>query len=445
MKNWREYFKDKKITVMGLGLLGRGVGDIKFLSEAGAKEIIVTDLKNENDLQESFNELKDMKNIRFVLGEHRLEDFKDRDLIIKSAGVLFDSIYIKEAEKNNIPVEMSTALFAKFFPGKIIGITGTRGKSTVTHLIYEIIKNEGKVFLGGNVKGVSTISFLKEAKENDWAVLELDSWQLQGFGTQKISPHIAVFTTLLPDHQNYYKNNMELYFEDKANIFKFQKEKDFLISGSQVAPLIVEKYESVINSKIIVADESKVPEDWKIKIPGTHNKYNISLAIAVAKALEIDMSVVKEAVENFSGVPGRLELVRDYKGIKIWNDTTATTPDATLAGLRALGSEIVLIMGGADKNLDMTKLFQEIPEHVRALILIPGTGSTRIEGDLIRLGDANVDFNKVNNLREAINLAVALAPVGGNILFSPGFASFGMFKNEYDRGDQFNELVKNLR
>lgn len=451
MQNWQEYFKDKKITVMGLGLLGRGVGDVKFLALAGAKEIIVTDLKSEKDLEESVSELKNpstllgtKSKITLILGEHRLEDFKDRDLIIKSAGVPLDSIYIKEAQNNSIPVEMSTALFAKFFPGKIIGITGTRGKSTVTHLIYEIIKNEGKVFLGGNVKGVSTISFLKEAKENDLAVLELDSWQLQGFGTQKISPNISVFTTFLPDHQNYYKNNMETYFDDKANIFKFQNEEDFLIAGSQVAPQIIEKYENEIVSKIIVADEKKLPSDWKIKIPGTHNKYNIALAVEVAKALGINIGKVKDVVENFSGVPGRLELVRDYKGIRIWNDTTATTPDATIAGLEALGSA-TLIMGGADKTLDMTRLLQEIPKYAKSVILIPGTGSTKIESDLVRLTDAGVDFSKVSNLREAVNLGLALTGEGGNLLFSPAFASFGMFKNEFDRGDQFNEIIKGLQ
>ena len=167
-KDYKLFFKGKKITVIGLGLLGRGVGDVAFLAEQGAKEIIVTDLKTKKELAESVQKLKGYKNIKFVLGEHRLRDFKNRDFILKAAGVPFDSPYIAEARKNKIPVEMSTALFAHFYPGKIIGVTGTRGKTTITHLIYEGLKQAlgsrqvgfRKVFLGGNIQGVSTLVHL---------------------------------------------------------------------------------------------------------------------------------------------------------------------------------------------------------------------------------------------------------------------------------------------
>ena len=180
----QNYFKGKKITVMGLGLLGRGIGDVAFLAEQGA-ELIVTDLKTADELAESLKPLKQFANITYVLGEHRLEDFRNRDFILKAAGVPFDSIYIAEAEKQGIPVEMSTALFAALTPATIVGITGTRGKSTVTHLLHTVLQekyqgSETRVFLGGNVRGVSTLPFLAQAKKGDIAVLELDSWQLQG-------------------------------------------------------------------------------------------------------------------------------------------------------------------------------------------------------------------------------------------------------------------------
>ena len=163
--SYKDYFENKKITVMGLGVLGRGVGDTKFLAECGA-DLIVTDLKNAEDLKESLEELKDFPNIQFVLGEHRLEDFRNRDFILKAAGVPLDSPYITEAKKNNIPIKMSTALFAELSGALTIGITGTRGKSTTTQLIYEIIKKgygRRKVFLGGNIRGVSTLALLKDA------------------------------------------------------------------------------------------------------------------------------------------------------------------------------------------------------------------------------------------------------------------------------------------
>ena len=198
--DYTTYFKGKKITVMGLGLLGRGLGVVKFLAECGA-DLLVTDLKTKEQLAPSLAELSNYKNITFILGEHRLEDFRDGDLIIKAAGVPLNSIYIEEAKKNNIPVEMDVSLFAKCAPEvKIVGVTGTRGKSMTTTLIYEILKTNEKflkknVYVGGNLRGVATLPLLKKVKGGDILVCELDSWQLQGFGDTQMSPQISVFTT----------------------------------------------------------------------------------------------------------------------------------------------------------------------------------------------------------------------------------------------------------
>src|SRR3989344_3508035 len=212
-----EHFRGKRITVMGLGLLGRGVGDVKYLAECGA-ELIVTDLKSTEELAQSVAQLKPFPNVTFVLGEHRLKDFNNRDMILKAAGVPLDSPYIAEAKKNGIPVRMSADLFAELSGVPVIGVTGTRGKSTVAHMLYAVLKEAGKkVLLGGNVRGVSNLSLLAEATSEHVAVLELDSWQLQGWGSPStksdlvlgragMSPHIAVFATLYPDHLNYYKD-----------------------------------------------------------------------------------------------------------------------------------------------------------------------------------------------------------------------------------------------
>ena len=294
---------------MGLGLLGRGAGDIAFLASSGA-DVLVTDLKSEKQLASPLKELRKFKNIRYVLGEHRLEDFRERDLVLKAAGVPMDSVYIREAKKHDIPVKMSTSLFAELSQATIIGITGTRGKSTVTHLIYDILKmayvgKKQKVYLGGNVRGVSTLAMLPKTKKGDIVVLELDSWQLQGFGGSKISPHIAVFTTFMRDHMNYYKNSMKIYFDDKANIYKFQKKTDMLIVGKQVAS----KIKKTVGKKIVV-DANLFPKDWKIKIPGEHNRYNISLAIAAARSAKVQEKYIKKVVESYMGVEGRLQLIK---------------------------------------------------------------------------------------------------------------------------------------
>ncbi len=330
------FFRDKRITVMGLGLLGRGVGDAKYLASCGAK-LTVTDLKTHEQLDSSVAELAGFSNIEFVLGEHRLEDFRERDLIVKGAGVPLDSPYIAEARKNGIPVRMSADLFAELSKVPLIGITGTRGKTTVTHMVAAILKEAGKsVLLGGNVRGVSTLGLLPEATPEHTAVLELDSWQCQGFGEAKISPHIGVFTTFFPDHLNYYKNNLDTYLGDKANIFLNQKEGDTLVLGSQCAPTIIEKYGDRILSKIAVVDAAKLPDTWKLKIPGEHNRYNAALALATARTYGISDDVSRKVLEAFKGVSGRLELCFERGKIQIYNDTTATTPEATVAALKAL-------------------------------------------------------------------------------------------------------------
>src|SRR3990167_4093606 len=234
MQDYREYFKGKKITLMGLGLLGRGIGDAEFLAECGAI-VTVTDKKTEAELAESVERLKKYPNITFHLGGHREEDFVTTDLVIKAAGVPLDSPEIAAARKAGVQVAMSTALFAKFAMdagAKVVGVTGTRGKSTVTQMIaYALTCASKQVLIGGNIRGLSTLAMLPKLSEGSprtkIVVLELDSWQLQGFGDIKISPHIAVFTNLMPDHQNYYPD-MEAYFSDKANIFRFQAEGDFL-------------------------------------------------------------------------------------------------------------------------------------------------------------------------------------------------------------------------
>ncbi|MBI4065754.1 UDP-N-acetylmuramoyl-L-alanine--D-glutamate ligase [Candidatus Kaiserbacteria bacterium] len=432
------YFRGKRITVMGLGLLG-GVGDIAYLAENGA-DIIATDLKNEEELRPSLEALKKFSNIRYTLGRHDIADFCDRDLIIKAPSTPLDSIYIAEARKNGIQVTMWSALFAKFAReagAAIIGITGTRGKSTVTAMIASILRTaEKNVIEGGNMQGTSVLTQLAKVTADSIAVLELDSWKLQGFGEANISPNIGVFTTFYPDHMNYYMDNMDAYLADKANIFLYQKPEDTLILGKQFAATVIEKYGDEIKSKTVVVDELKLPDTWTLCIPGQHNRYNAALALAVARALGIDDSVSCRALESFAGVPGRLELIAEKNGVKIYNDTTSTTPTSTIAALSALGTEYtIVIAGGTDKNLELNMLVQKLKE-AKMVILLAGNGTDRIKD---QLPDATI----YGSIADAVADAFAHAKSGDTILFSPAFTSFGMFKNEFDRGDQFVEQIKN--
>ena len=448
MKDYKKFFKGKKITVMGLGLLGRGVGDTAFLAECGA-DLLVTDLKTKEQLKESLNKLKKFKNIKYFLGEHRLQDFKNKDMILKNPDIPLDSIYIKEARKNNIPIEMSASLFAKLADLPTVGITGTRGKSTVTHLIVHILESTGKkVILGGNVRNVSSLQLLKEAKGSDIAVLELDSWQLQGFGDSKMSPHLAVFTTFYPDHLGYYRGSMKKYLEDKLHIFKYQTKDDFLVAGKQAFPFI-KKESRKIKSKIITPGEY-LPKGWEFNLPGTHNEYNANLAAEVARILSIPDAIIKKALQTFSPLPGRLEFLRTVRGITIYNDNSSTTPDATIAALQAVGNtknrNIVLVMGGHNKHLDMSKLLKEIPKFCSKVVLFKEDGTDLIRDKVLTLKKKGIEVYEEDGLKNTIHRAFTVAKRGETILYSPAFSSFGKyFKNEYDRGDQFVALVKKLK
>ncbi len=472
MKNYKQQFGSKKITVMGLGLLGRGIGYTKFLAECGA-DLIVTDLKTKEQLAASLKVLSKFKNIKYMLGEHRLEDFKGRDMIMKAAGVPLDSIYIKEAKKNGIPVEMDVSLFAKTAPEvMVIGVTGTRGKSMTTTLIYEILKANEKflkrsVYVGGNLRGVATLPLLKKVRgrasmdtarhdsaESDILVCELDSWQLQGFGEAKLSPSISVFTTFMPDHMNYYKDDMEKYFGDKANIFKYQKKDDTLVILPDMKKFI--KKEDV-KGKLIITDRKEV-DAWKFNVKGDHHRNNLACAVKVAEVLGIPEAKIKKVVSKFKGLEGRLEFLKSYKGIKIYNDNNATTPEATIAGIEALISgsrtsrnlvksdftrykKIILICGGADKGLNLDNFVKVVNENCKSVVMIPGTGTER----LITNYQLQITNEVGRDLKDIVKSALAQAKKGDIILFSPAFASFGMFNNEYERNDLFIKIIKGLK
>ncbi len=448
MVDYKQYFKGKRVTVMGLGLLGKRILDIAFLAECGAK-VLVTDLKTKEDLAPSLKKLakynkstKGRTSIKYVLGEHRFEDFENVDFVLKGQGVALDSLYIKHARERGIPIEMDESLFAKLAPNvKIIGITGTRGKSTTTVLIYEILKAAGvRAHLGGNIKGTAALPLLKIVKDGDTAVFELSSWQLQGFGDAQISPEIAVFTNFMPDHMNYYNNDLQKYFNDKMNIFKHQKKGATLILGPNMKGMV-----NGTLSKIRNADIKNIPKNWKIGLKGLHNRENIACAVEVARLLKIPEKIIKETVENFKAVSGRLELVKNINGVEIYNDTNSCTPEATSVALQALGSKnrnVVLIMGGSDKNLDFDNLYKDIKKYAKALVLIPGNGTDRV---MLNLKNTGVPIHEAKDLKSVVVSAMKLATPGDVILFSPAFTSFGMFNNEYDRGDKFMKIVKTLK
>lgn len=447
--DFTDYFKGKKITVIGLGLLGRGLGDVRYLAEAGA-ELIVTDLKNAEQLADSLEQLKDFSNITYTLGEHKLADFEQRDFILVGAGVPKDSEYLRHASEAGVPLKQSAALFAELSKIPIIGVTGTRGKSTTTQMIHHVLSvvTGEHILLGGNVRGVSNLQLLNEMKEDSLCVMELDSWQLQGFGWAEISPQIAVFTNFMEDHLNYYQKEgmskeeaLEAYFSDKANIFRFQEESGVLVT----TPAVFERAKLVLDitlgQEVVLADASIIPEDAHLATPGEHNRLNAALATEALKAVSLTEEEIFEALASFPGVEGRLQFMQEHNGVKIYNDNNATTPAATIEGLKAVGdkarSNVILLAGGADKNIDLALLAEAIDQYCKAVILLSGSGTDKL---LPPLKHAEV----YDSLEEAVKAGLACGQPGDILLFSPAFASFGMFKNEYERNDEFVSLIKSL-
>lgn len=453
--NFTEFFKGKKITVMGLGLLGRGVGDTALLAECGA-DIIVTDLKSETELQASLDKLKDFPNIKYTLGEHKEEDFEGRDMVLVSAGVPKDSVYLEHVRQQNIHLPanrqtrlvQSAALFAELSQVPMLAVTGTRGKSTVTAMIHHVLETVTgeSIIKGGNIRGVSNLQLLKDVKEHSLAVFELDSWQLQGFGWSKISPPVAVFTNFMDDHANYYKGDMDVYFADKANIFLYQEESDVLVTTPEVFELI-KKFaigkNITLGQEVVLVDSSVIPDDAILTMPGEHNRLNTSLAVSACKAVGLTEDEIFEALASFPGVEGRLQLLGTHNGAKIYNDNNATTPQATEAGLEAVGGDnnVVLIVGGTDKGIELGGLPQAIAQHCAHVVLYGGTGTEKLKTVL----PGSVTREEHDNLEEAVKAALASTVPGNVILFSPGFASFGAkFRNEYDRNDKFVAAVVRL-
>lgn len=438
----KKLFKNKKVLIMGLGLHGGGAANAEFFYKQGA-EVLVTDLKPAEKLEESLEKLKKFK-IKYTLGRHEKEDFKWPDLIIKNPDVPGSSPYLKIAEAHKIPVETDVSLFFRLSKAFIIGVTGTKGKSTTASLIHHILSQKYKrVFLAGNI-GISPLKLLSKMKRGDRVVLELSSFELEGI---KQSPSIAVITNIMPDHLNRY-GTMEEYLEAKKNIFKYQTNKDFLILNEDDD--ILRRLHNKCCKISIVRQVSlkNLPKDVDLtgfKLLGKHNLSNLLAAIEVAKILKIKPRIIEKGLSSFKGVPHRQEFIKEVRGVKYFNDTAATMPDAVIAAIKTFKqgfpkSRLVLICGGQNKNLEYKDLANEIKKNVDVIVMLPGSASKKIE-EFFGLEK----INEACSMEEAVKMSARLAKNGDVVLLSPGAASFNLFKNEFDRGQQFVENVNRLK
>lgn len=467
MRTASSLFQGKRITVFGLGLNMGGVGTVAYVAKHGAREIIVTDMKSREELAPSIQKLASYKNITYVLGQHRPEDFTQVDMVIKNPGIPWTNEYVTLALDHHIPVEMDSSLFFDLCPAPIIGVTGSKGKTTTATLIAHILEQAGRAVIRVGISQVGVLGVLDHITKDHQVVFELSSWRLSALKHTKKSPHIAVLTNIYPDHLNYYKTMSE-YMADKANIFRFQKRNDVLVADfdnvlvremTQDAPgaVLFASVATVLDEGAWLADETLfVSEQGKevvllplseVSLRGKHNSTNILLATLTALSIGVSLQAIRLALKNFSGVPNRLERVVEKKGVAYYNDTTATIPDATIAALRSFSEPVILIAGGSDKRLDFSLLAEEILLRPKGVVLFRGEGTEKLLRALRKLlpeEEQERTFEVVENMRKAVELASRSAEPGDVVLLSPGAASFGLFKNEFDRGEQFRKAVEAL-
>lgn len=441
MDRIKDIFRGKRVTVMGLGLLGRGLGDTLFLIDCGA-QVTVTDLKTSTQLSASLEKLKGLP-VTIKVGGHDPDDFVNTDMILRNADVPSDSPFLKIAEEHNVPVEMDESLFCKHFGGLVVGITGTRGKTTTTSLIHHILTEGSKTaHLAGNIMGVATLPLLLKVQPDDLVVLELSSWQLQGFHRAQISPQASVFTNIYPDHLNRY-SGMDEYIHDKKAIYKYQKDNDFCIFNESNP--VTRKLSFEAKARVEFFRSQDVPTGWDISLPGEHNLENVAAAIKTTRLLGIEEEIIRKAVESFRGVEHRLQWLGTRKGIGFINDTTSTTPISGIAALNSLDShDVLLIAGGADKSLDLSDFARVAARKASRIALLEGTATNKLYQKLVEFGAKDKVTGIYSDLKSATLDLLKHARQGQVILLSPACASFGMFKNEFHRGETFVEIFNDL-
>lgn len=486
--------KDKKIVVMGLGLNGGGEACVRFFLKHGAY-VLATDMKTHEQLKPTIERLSsdsslDTSRLSYRLGEHNIKDFEEADCVIKNPGINIEgNKFLAKAKA----IETDISIFLHFTKAPVIAVTGSKGKSsTVSAIHYGLNKAGYKAFLGGNIT-VSPLTFLEETSEETPVVLELSSWQLADLrGRKALKPHISIITKIVPDHQNWY-HAMEPYVADKRLIYADQTKGEYSIfdfdgdepgtgpeSGGTWGDFFSKESKGTVlrysrtkpeNLKDFYGVWQEKSPDGKIygwvklpgmtepevimedlSVPGDHMKINALNAALVLFLMNVRSDKVIEIIRNWPGIDHRLQFFHEYRGVKFYNDSCATVPEAAACASQSFGKPVYLMTGGTDKGLDLNVLADCLsgkshPEYpVKSLYLLAGTATDKI---LPSLNEAKVSYNgPFTSLEEMLNAVkndIDKTEHKDDIaVFSPGATSFGMFTNEFDRGNKYMKAVKEL-
>jgi UDP-N-acetylmuramoylalanine--D-glutamate ligase len=484
----RADFSGKRVTVMGLGRFSGGVGVAKYLVKRGAV-VTVTDLAGPETLKESMDRLAGLP-IAYRLGEHRDEDFTRADLVVVGPGVPKDSAYLAAAGAAGVPTTAEMSLFLAECAGKVVGVTGSNGKSTTTAMVGAVLSRKYKTWVGGNI-GASLLECVEDIRPGDRVALEMSSFQLEDLAPTKLSPPTAVVTNLTPNHLDRHGSLAE-YADAKKNIFRFQRRLDWLVLNAEdpltkdwqrerrghLARFSMNRPEDGAVKSWIRGEQAQVDcsafsgrleryaGPLMLKVPGRHNRANALAALATAATEGVPLREALAALADFRGLPDRLELVAEVDGIRYYNDSIATTPESVFAALDAFTEPKVCIVGGYNKNLDLSGLAKALTERAKAVVLI-GKAADEIEGLIgserdrrakaaaadddssngrlvIERPTPSVVVARAAGMEDAVRRSAELARSGDVVLMSPACASFDMFTNYRHRGEVFRQCVKRL-
>ena len=461
LEEFNKFIFGKQIAIIGMGV--SNIPLLDYFYEKGSK-VTVFDNKELKDIDKNILGKIEQYNFNYFFGNDNLKNLKNFDIIFRSPSAMPFIKEIEEEVERGAILTTEIEMVLKLAPCKVIGITGTEGKTTTTSITYEIIKQAGYTcFLGGNI-GKPIFTQIKDIRPEDIVILELSSFQLMNMD---ISPNISLITNVYPDHLNIHRSYEE-YQDAKKNIFKYQKDDELIVLNYDNE--ITKSFKKDANSKVVFFSSKEKLQDGyiydetdgmikyckdgirrhlinknEIKLRGVHNYENICAALALTENL-VDIDTQIKAIKEFNGVEHRLEFVREIDNVKWYNDSIGTSPASTIAGLNAFDENIILLAGGSDKGLDYKEVGETIAKKVSILILC-GPTSIKIEEatkDALKNQNKEIQIYHVSNLKEAVDLANEKSKSGDIVLLSPASASFDAFKNFMERGNVFKNYVNNL-
>jgi UDP-N-acetylmuramoylalanine--D-glutamate ligase len=463
----------KRVLLMGLGNRQGGLGVARYLIEAGA-DVRVTDLRDEAALAATLADLAGMP-ISYTLGRHEEDDFRWADVIVRNPAVPRESKWLALARDLGKPIEMEMTLFFRACPAPILGVTGTKGKTTTTTLLAAMLRERWPdAVLAGNM-AVSALGQLASTRPDTPVALELSSFQLEALDEQGLSPHIAVITNISPDHLDRYAS-FDDYADTKAAITRWQIRDNYLVYDREAdisstfthqssAHEITFGRSAIMERGLISrdayehslwVDRGRFAGRWNgdpidlgpvdaLRLPGEHSQMNALAAAGAALAIGVTPEEIARAIVSFAGVPHRMEHVATINGVDYINDTAATAPAAAVAALSAYERrEIVAIAGGYDKQLPIEPLVDALVSHAHHVILLDGSLTPKLHDQLVAQGHVSI-HGPYGSMEDAVEQAAAISSPGAVVLLSPGTASFGMFRDEFHRGEMFRAAVAELQ